>query len=85
MSSKSNSGSNKQNINDDDNNNNSNFNPLFEGFALAQSSAIALLNTYSEILKAAPKMIDYWYNTFWNPWTRATATEEQKRDKVKVE
>jgi len=30
---------------------------------------------------AIPKMIDY----IWNPWTRATATEEQKRDKVKVE
>jgi hypothetical protein len=44
-----------------------------------------LINTYSEILKAAPKMMDYWYNIFWNPWVRTTTTEKQKRDKVKVE
>jgi hypothetical protein len=82
--SSSSSDSNKRNI-DDNNNNNSSFNPLLEGLDLAQSSAIALINTYSEILKAAPKMMDYWYNIFWNPWVRTTTTEKQKRDKVKVE
>jgi hypothetical protein len=89
LSSKSSSSSdnNKQNIDDNNNNNNNNssFNPLLEGLDLAQSSAIALINTYSEILKAAPKMMDYWYNIFWNPWVRTTTTEKQKRDKVKVE
>ena len=87
MSSKSSSSSdsNKQNIDDNNNNNNnSSFNPLLEGLDLAQSSAIALINTYSEILKAAPKMIDYWYNIFWNPWVRTT-TEKQKRDKGRIE
>ena len=44
----------------------------------------------SEILEAAPKMIDYWFNIFLEPLTRtstasASATEEQKREKVKVE
>ena len=48
-------------------------------------SDISIINTYGEILKAAPKMVEYWYNTFWNPSTRTTTTEEQKRDKVKVE
>ncbi|NAL77849.1 hypothetical protein [Nitrososphaera sp. AFS] len=68
--------------------NNSNFNPLIEGLTLAQSSAMALITVSSEILEAAPKMIDYWFNTFLEPLTRtstATTTEEQKREKVKVE
>jgi hypothetical protein len=85
LSSKSSSSdSNKENINDNNNSYNSSFNRLIESLALAQSSAIALINTYSEILEAAPKMMDYWFNIFLEPWARTT-TEKQKRDKVKVE
>jgi hypothetical protein len=51
--------SNKKNTNYDNHNSyNSNFNPLIEGLTLAQSSAIALITISSEILEAAPKMID---------------------------
>ena len=56
MSSKNSSPySNKKNTNHD---NNSSFNPLIEGLTLAQSSAMALITISSEILEAAPKMID---------------------------
>jgi hypothetical protein len=81
LSSKSSSSSdgNKRNIDDNNNNNNSSFNPLLEGLDLAQSSAIALINTYSEILKATPKMIDYWYNIFWNP-----GLEQQQKNKKEI-
>ena len=80
MSSKNNSGSNKQNSG----NYNNNFNPFVDGITLAQSAAIALINTYSEVLKTAPKMIEYWYNMFWNTYT-TTKGEEKIRDKVNVE
>jgi hypothetical protein len=78
------------NKNDTNNDNNSSFNPLIEGLSLAQSSAMALITISSEILEAAPKMIDYWFNIFLEPLTRtstatASTTEEQKREKVKVE
>ena len=78
MSSKSSSDSDKQ----DTNNDNSSFNPFMDSISLAQSSAIALINAYSEFLKGAPKVIEFWYNMFWNPWT---TKENQRRDKVKVE
>ena len=79
--------SNKKNTNHD---NNSSFDPLIEGLTLAQSTAISLITMSSQILEAAPKMIDYWFNIFLEPLTRtstatASATEEQKREKVKVE
>jgi hypothetical protein len=83
--------SNKENtIHDNDNSYNSSFNALIDGLTLAQSSAMALITVSGEILEAAPKMIDYWLNTFLEPLTRtatatATTTEEQKREKVKVE
>ena len=82
--------SNKKNTNHDNNNSyNSSFNPLIEGLTLAQSTAISLITMSSQILEAAPKMIDYWFNIL-EPLTRtstatASATEEQKREKVKVE
>lgn len=47
-----------------ENNNSYNSSPLIEGLTLAESSAIALISLSSEILEAAPKMIDYWFNTF---------------------
>jgi hypothetical protein len=85
LSSNSSRDSNKNNTNYD---NNSSFNPLLEGLTLAQSSATALITLSSEILEAAPKVIDYWFNVFLEPLIRAstaTTTEEQKREKVKVE
>jgi hypothetical protein len=80
--------SNKKDTNHDNNNSyNSSFNPLIEGLTLAQLSAIALITMSSEILEAAPKMIDYWFNIFLEPLTRTAiaTTEQQKREKVKVE
>jgi hypothetical protein len=47
---------------------------------------VYLIDTYSEFLKVAPKMIDYWYNIFSELCIRTTTiTENQKRDEVKVE
>jgi hypothetical protein len=84
LSSESSSNSNKENIND--NNNNSSINLLIEGLDLTQSAIVSLIDTYSEFLKDAPKLIEYWYNIFSESWTRTTTTiENQKRDKVKVE
>ena len=86
MSSKSGSNSNnKGNINC--NNNNSSIDLLIERLALTQSAVVSLIDTYSEFLKDTPKMIEYWYNIFLEPWTRTTTTitENQNRDKVKVE
>ena len=84
MSSKSSSNSNKESINY--NNNNTSIDLLIEGMALTQSAVVSLIDVYSEFLKDAPKMIDYWYNIFLEPWTRTTTiTENQNRDKVKVE
>jgi hypothetical protein len=79
LSSESSSNSNKENIND--NNNNSSIDLLIEGMALAQSSVVSLIDTYSEFLKDAPKMIEYWYNIFSEPWTRTTTTIENKEIK----
>jgi hypothetical protein len=84
MSSKSSSNSNKENIND--NNDNISINLLIEGLALTQSAVASLIDAYSEFLKDAPKMIECWCNIVLEPWTRTTTiTENQKRDKVKVE
>jgi hypothetical protein len=79
LSSESSSNSNKENIND--NNNNSSIDLLIEGMALAQSSVVSLIDTYSEFLKDAPKMIEYWYNIFLEPWTKTTTTIENKEIK----
>jgi hypothetical protein len=79
MSSESSSDSNNK---QDAKNDKTNFNPFIECVVLSQSVAIALINAYSEFVNSAPKMIEYWYNLFLNPSTR---TEEQRRDKVKVE
>jgi len=58
-------------------------NPIIEGITLAQSIAISLIDTYSEFVRRTPKMIEQWYNIFWNP--QNNTTEKQVRDKVKVE
>ncbi|MGB8034908.1 MAG: hypothetical protein WCF03_13920 [Nitrososphaeraceae archaeon] len=81
LSSKSSSNSNnKESIND--NNNNSSID-----LALTQSAVVSLIDAYTEFLKNAPKIIEYWYNIFSEPWNRTTTTtiENQKSDKVKVE
>ena len=59
---------------------------MIEGLTLTESVVVYLIDTHSEFLKDAPKMIEYWYNIFSEPWTRPTTTiENLKRDKVKVE
>jgi len=52
---------------------------LIEGLALTQSAVVSLIGAYSEFLKDAPKMIEYWYNIFSEPWTRTTTTIENKK------
>jgi hypothetical protein len=79
LSSKNSSNSNKENIND--NNNNSSIDLLIEGLPLTESAIVSLIDTYSEFLKDAPKMIDYWYNIFSEPWTRITTITEMQEIK----
>jgi hypothetical protein len=58
-------------------------NPIIEGITLAQSIAISLIDTYGEVVRRAPEMIEHWYNVFLNP--QNNITEKQAREKVKVE
>ena len=58
-------------------------NPIIEGITLAQSIALSLIDTYGEIVRRAPEMIEQWYNIFLNP--QNNITEKQAREKVKVE
>ena len=40
-------------------------------------------NAYGEFLKSAPKMTEYWYNTFWKPWLNwGPKQQQQGQDKV---
>jgi hypothetical protein len=66
---------------------NKNFNnPFVVGTALWQTSIKYWLNAYGEFLKNAPKMTEYWYDTFFKPWLNWTPQQQQQdRDKVKVE
>jgi hypothetical protein len=70
-----------------DNKNFSDFNPLVAGIAVWQSLMTYWFNAYGEFLKNAPKMTEYWYNTYWKPWLNWVPQQErqQDRDKVKIE
>ena len=46
----------------------SNVNPFVTGTEFWQSVMTYWLDAYGEFLKNAPKMSEYWYNTFWKPW-----------------
>jgi hypothetical protein len=43
------------------------------------------LNAYGEFLKNAPKMAEYWYNTFWKPWLNWAPQRQQQERRVKIE
>lgn len=43
-------------------------NPFVAGAAVWQSLMTYWFNAYGEFLKNAPKMTEYWYDTYWKPW-----------------
>lgn len=60
-------------------------NPFVAGTAIWQSLMTYWFNAYGEFLKSAPKMTEYWYNTFWKPWLNWVPKQQQKQqgqDKV---
>jgi hypothetical protein len=66
-----------------DNKNFNNVNPFVAGTAIWQSLMTYWFNAYGEFLKSAPKMTEYWYNTFWKPWLNwAPKQQQQGQDKV---
>ena len=67
----------------DNNENFNNVNPFVAGTAIWQSLMTYWFNAYGEFLKSAPKMTEYWYNTFWKPWLNwAPKQQQQGQDKV---
>jgi hypothetical protein len=67
-----------------DNRNFNNVNPFVAGTAIWQSLMTYWFNAYGEFLKSAPKMTEYWYNTFWKPWLN-WAPKQQQHGQDKVE
>jgi hypothetical protein len=66
-----------------DNKNFNNVNPFVAGTAIWQSLMTYWFNAYGEFLKSAPKMTEYWYDTFWKPWLNWTQKQQQQgQDKV---
>jgi hypothetical protein len=62
-----------------------NFNNSFvAGTAVWQSLMTYWFNAYGEFLKNAPKMTEYWYNTYWKPWLN-WMPQRQQQDRVKIE
>jgi hypothetical protein len=42
-------------------------------------------NAYGEFLKNAPKMTEYWYDTYWKPWLNwMPQRQQQDKDKYRV-
>jgi hypothetical protein len=67
----------------EDNKDPNNVNPFVAGTAIWQSLMTYWFNAYGEFLKSAPKMTEYWYNTFWKPWLNwAPKQQQQGQDKV---
>jgi hypothetical protein len=58
-------------------------NPFIVGTAVWQTSMKYWLDAYGEFLKNAPKMSEYWYNTYWKPWLNWLPQRQQ--DRVKME
>jgi hypothetical protein len=68
------------------NNDLNNSNPFVSGAAVWQSLMTYWFNAYGEFLKNAPKMSEYWYNTFWKPWLNWVPQQQQQdKDRVKIE
>jgi hypothetical protein len=74
-----------------DNKNFSDFNPFVTGIAVWQSLVTYWMNAYAEFLKNAPKMTEYWYDTYWKPWLNwmpqqlQRQQEQQYKERVKTE
>jgi hypothetical protein len=65
-------------------NKNNNVNPFVTGTEFWQSLMTYWFNAYGEFLKNAPKMSEYWYNTYSKPWLNWMA-QRQQQDRVKIE
>jgi hypothetical protein len=58
---------------------NKNFNnPFIVGTAVWQASMKYWLDAYGEFLKNAPKMTEYWYDTYWKPWLNWLPQRQQQ-------
>ncbi len=68
-----------------DNKNFNNVNPFVASTAIWQSLMTYWFNAYGEFLKSAPKMTEYWYNTFWKPWLNWGPKQQQQQGQDKVE
>ena len=69
-------------------NKNNNVNPFVRGTEFWQSIMTYWLNAYVEFLKNAPKMTEYWYDTYWKPWLNWLPQRQQQdkdKDRVKIE
>jgi hypothetical protein len=71
----------------DNNKDFNNVNPFVAGTAIWQSLMTYWFNAYGEFLKSAPKMTEYWYDTFWKPWLnwappKRQQQQQQEQDKV---
>ena len=67
-------------------NKNNNVNPFVTGTEFWQSFMKYWLNAYGEFLKNAPKMTEYWYDTYWKPWLNwLPQRQQQDKDRVKIE
>jgi hypothetical protein len=67
---------------------NNNVNPFVTGTEFWQSIMTYWLNAYGEFLKNAPKMTEYWYDSYWKPWLNWMPRPQQQdkdKDRVKIE
>jgi hypothetical protein len=68
----------------ENNNDRNNPNPFVTGTEFWQNLMTYWFNAYGEFLKNAPKMTEYWYNTYWKPWLNWTPQRRQQQDKDRV-
>jgi len=69
-------------------NKNNNVNPFVTGTEFWQSIMTYWFKAYEEFLKNAPKMTEYWYDTYWKPWLNWMPQRQQQdkdKDRVKIE
>jgi hypothetical protein len=60
-------------------NKNNNVNPFVTGTEFWQSIMTYWLSAYGEFLKNAPKMSEYWYDTYWKPWLNWMPRRQQQK------
>jgi hypothetical protein len=69
-----------------DTKNNNNVYPFITGTEFWQNIMTYWLNAYGQFFKNAPKMTEYWYDTYWKPWLNwMPRPQQQDKDRVKVE